>query len=347
MRTLFTLPFLLLALPAFAADFDIGLSYGQSRDFWKTVHDVQNQTGNIGGINNAVAGRYGRPDILYSALEASYSYPHEMFDWDFLGRTSIGTRAEALAGGEISNPISPEIQAYADSVGIFSIGFRSALNPLRRSYIETRLLGGIGPEKRLYAQGAEFIDAIPVRSGTLILGGAEIVFLDRAPTGDDFWVTTDVMLRGLYFHSSTPTPRSRPFEDREFITWHWRLQNEWLKETGTFLSDQTRFGILTTFGQTPYPFLNLPYTWDYQQKMQFWPGFGSVSGIGGIIRFLTPSAVPNFAFYGGYFGRAFGGGIDLQFGSVLLNGSTYGIENNLTPAREHTRLWNLSLGIAL
>lgn len=346
------MPFALLLLSLFsasaqAAGFDLSLAYGQSRDFWQTVQDVQDRTGNLTEIQTVVKDRYGRPDIIYSYLDAAYTYPHEAFDSSFLGLTVIGTRAEALAGGEISNPISPEIQAYANSVGIFSFGLRSMADPSSRSYIDARLMAGLGPEKRIFAQGAEFIDAIPVRSGTLILGGGEILFLNRSAVGDDFWVTTDLLLRGTYFHSSTPTPKSRPLESRTHVAWRWKIQNEWLKETDTFLSRRTRFGILTVLGQTPQPFLNLPVTWDYQQRIELYPGLRSVSGIGGIVRLLSDRALPNLALYGGYFGGAFGAGIDLQLGAVLLNGSTYGIENNLTPAREKTRLWNVSLGIAL
>jgi hypothetical protein len=332
---------------ALAADFDLSLGYGQSRDFWQTVQDVQDRTGNLAEIQSVVKDKYGKPDFGYSYLDAAYSYPHEAFDSSLLGMTVIGTRAEALAGGEISNPISPEIQAYAASVGIFSFGLRSIPGSDRSTYLDARLFGGVGPEKRLYAQGAEFIDAIPVRSGTLLLGGTEVSILNNSQVGEDFWITTDIFLRGTYFHSSTPTPKSKPKEDREFITLRWRLQNEWLKQTDTFLSSNTRFGILSVLGQNPLPFFNLPTTWDYQQKLDIYPGLASISGIGGIVRFLSESSVPNVALYGGYYGGAFGGGVELQLGSVLLSGSTYGVESLLTPAREKTRIWNAALGVAL
>ncbi len=94
---------LLLPLSSLAADFDLSLAYGQSRDFWKTVHEVQDRTGNLTEIQNVVKDRYGKPDLLYSSLDAAYAY--EAFDSGLLGRVVIGTRAEALAGGEISNPI--------------------------------------------------------------------------------------------------------------------------------------------------------------------------------------------------------------------------------------------------
>jgi hypothetical protein len=338
---------LLLPLPSLAAGFDLILGYGQSRDFWKTVQDVQDRTGNISEIQGAIKDKYGKPDVVFSFLDAAYTYPHEAFESKFLGLAVIGTKAEALAGGEISNPISPQIEAYANSVGIFSFGLRSSPAPFANSYIDARLMAGLGPEKKLFAQGAELIDAIPVRSGTLLLGGGEILFLNRTSYGDDFWITTDLLLRGIYFHSSTPAPKSRPLEKNSHLAWRWKLQNEWLKETGTFLSSRTRFGILSVLGQTPQPFLNLPVSWDYQQKIELYPGLRSISGIGGIVRFLSPGAVPNVALYGGYFGGAFGAGIDLQLGPVLLNASTYGLENRLTPAREKTRLWNASIGMAL
>jgi hypothetical protein len=335
----------LFATAAQAADFDLSLAYGQSRDFWRTVHEVQDRTGNLSDIQSVVKDRYGRPDILYSHLDAAYSYRNGLTP--FFGQNVIGTRAEALAGGEVSNPISPEIRAYANSVGIFSAGLRSIPDPIRSSFLDFRLLAGLGPEKRLYAQGAEFIDAIPVRSGTLLLGGAELLFLSRSAVGDDFWITTDLLLRGTYFHSSTPPPKSRPEEVSSFSTWRWKLQNEWLKETETFLSSRTRFGIISVLGQTPLPFLNLPLTWDYQQQLEFYPGLASVSGIGGILRILSRRALPNLALFGGYFGGAPGAGLDLQLGSVLLTASTFGVENRLSPAREHTRIWNASLGVAL
>lgn len=337
----------LLPMPSLAAGFDFSIGYGQSRDFWQTVQAVQDRTGNLGEIQSVIKDKYGKPDLVYSYLDAAYTYPHEAFDSSFLGLVVVGTRAEALAGGEISNPISPQIEAYANSVGIFSFGLRSMPEPTANSYIDARLMAGLGPEKKLYAQGAEFIDAIPVRSGTLILGGGEIVFLNRSSYGEDFWITTDILLRGIYFHSSTPPPKSRPKEEKSHVAWRWKLQNEWLKQTDTFLSSRTRFGILSVVGQNPQPFLTLPVSWDYQQKIELYPGLRSISGIGGIIRFLSESATPNVALYGGYFGGAFGAGVDLQLGSVLLNASTYGIENRLTPAREKTRIWNASLGVAL
>lgn len=329
-----------------AADFDIGVSYGQSRDFWRTVEAVQDRTGNLVEINEVVKDRYGKPDLLYSYLDAAYSYPHDAFESDLLGLVVIGTRAEAIAGGEISNPISPEIQAYASSTGIFSLGLRSKARPLSTN-LDARLLLGLGPEKRLYAQGAEFIDAIPVRSGILFLGGAELLLLDQSAVGEDFWITTELLLRGVFFHSTTAPAKSRPNEDRSFAAWRWKLQNEWLKETPTFLSRRTRVGIISVVGQNPLPFLSMPITWDYQQKLTFYPGLKSISGLGGIVRFVSDNALPNVSFYGGYFGGAIGGGADLQIGSFLLNASTYGVESLLTPSREKTRIWSATLGLAL
>jgi hypothetical protein len=330
-----------------ATDFDLGLAYGQSRDFWRLVGDIQDRTGNAAEIDALARNRYGKPDVIYSYLDASYSYPHDHFDWEPFGALVIGTRAEALAGGEISNPISPEIQAYANATGIASIGYRSLNAPGRRTIWEARLLGGVGPEKRLYAQGAEFLDTIPVRNGALFLGGAFLQVMNRAEPGEDFFVTTDFYVRGVYFHSTADAPRSRPDEDLSFFSLRWKLQNEWLKEIDTFLSSRTRLGIISVLGQNPTPFLNLPVTWDYQQRLRTYPGFRSTAGIGGMARFLSESALPNVALYGGFFGGAFGGGADLQLGPVVLNASTYGLENFLSPSREKTRIWNATLGVAL
>lgn len=343
--TLF-LSLLLMAPLARAADFDFSLSYAQSRDFWNTVQDIQDRTGNLSEIQKVVKDKYGKPDILYSYLDASYSYPHEWYESDLLSRMVIGTKAEALAGGEISNPVFPEIQAYANSVGILSFGLTSEPRLDLHSFLETRLLLGLGPEKRIYAQGAELIDAIPVRSGTLLLGGGEIQFIDRSSVGEDFWITTSLLLRGTYFHSTVKDPKSRK-EEHSYATWRWRLQNEWLKETETFLSNNTRFGLISVLGQNPFPYLLMPVTWDYQQKLRLYPGLSSISGIGGIIHFLTESSLPNVTFFTGYFGGAIGGGLNLQLGSVLLQANSYGVESLLTPAREKTRIWNLSLGVAL
>src|SRR5690606_10166434 len=148
--------------------------------FWKTVQEIQDRTGNLSEIQAVVKDRYGKPDLLYSYLDASYNYPHEHFDSGSLGLAVIGTRAEALASGEISNRIAPSIQAYANTTGIFSFGLHSKLERDRKTFVDARLLGGIGPEKRLYAQGAELIDSIPVRSGILFLGGGEINLLNRS-----------------------------------------------------------------------------------------------------------------------------------------------------------------------
>jgi len=339
--------FAVLPAPARATDFDLSLAYGQSRDFWRLVGDIQDRTGNAAEIDALARNRYGRPDVIYSYLDAAYAYPHSHFNWEPFGMLVIGTRAEALAGGEISNPISPEIQAYANATGIASIGYRSLNAPGRKTFWEARLLGGVGPEKRLYAQGAEFLDTIPVRNGALFLGGAFLQMMNHAQPGEDFYVTTDLFVRTVYFHSTTDAPLSKPDEDLSFFTVRWKLQNEWLKEVDTFLSSRTRLGIISVLGQNPTPFLNLPVTWDYQQHLKTYPGFRSTSGIGGIARFLNDRALPNVALYGGFFGGAFGGGADLQLGPVVLNASTYGLENFLSPSREKTRIWNATLGIAL
>lgn len=332
-----------------AADFDLGLGYAQSRDFWETVHDVQDKTGNLTEIQRTLNDRYGRPDILYSYLDASYSYPHSWFESNTLSHAFIGTRAEALAGGQVSNPIFPEIQAYANSTGIASYGFRSRSDALARgfSFWSWRLLAGMGPERRLYAKGPEFIEAIPVRSGTLLLAGTELAFLDQSEFDGDFWVTSNIFVRPVYFRSSVPAAKSFPDEERSFWTWRWRIQNEWLKQTDSFLSTRTRFGIISVAGQNPVPFTSLPITWDYQQKTQLYQGIGASSGIGGILRVLTESSLPNLALYGGLFGGAFGAGIDLQLGPVILNGSTYALENSLTTTHDRTRMWQAQLGLAL
>ncbi|RYZ96767.1 MAG: hypothetical protein EOP11_22970, partial [Proteobacteria bacterium] len=65
-----------LAPAARATDFDVGLAYGQSRDFWRLVNDIQDRTGNAAEIDALAHDRYGKPDVVYSYLDASYSYPH-------------------------------------------------------------------------------------------------------------------------------------------------------------------------------------------------------------------------------------------------------------------------------
>ena len=352
-------PYLLLSLaaaltcgvasPALSAEFELAAGYAQSRDFWETVHDVQNQTGDIGEIQRVLHDRYGQPDVLYSFLDASYAYPHGWFDSETFSQAWIGTRAEALAGGEISNPIFPEIQAYANSTGITSYGFRSAPDALARghSFWSWRLLAGMGPEKRLYAEGPEFIGAIPVRSGTLFLAGTEINFLDQTEFGGDFWITSNTMLRPVYFHSSVESAPSFPDEQHAFTVWRWRIQNEWLKQVETHVSERTRFGIISVIGQTPVPFTSIPITWDYQQKTQIFPGIGAMSGFGGILRLLTDRSLPNLAVYFGEFGGGIGGGVDLQLGPVILNASSYALENALTTSHDRTRLWQATAGVAL
>lgn len=328
--------------PAFAADFDLSLNYSQSQDFWRTVQAVQDRTGNLPEIQSIVKDKYGKPDVLYSYLDASYA--QQAFDSELFSHYSFGTRAEALAGGEVSNPVSPSIEAYANSVGIVSFGFRGAPEIGVGSLLSLKALVGLGPEKRLYAQGAEFIDAIPVRSGMLLLSGLEGQWLNRSDVGGDFWITTDVFLRGAYFHSTTGAPKSRQ-EDNSFATLRWRLQNEWLKEWDE--SGSVRVGVVSVLGQHPVPFLTLPVSWDYQQRLVLYPGLASVSGGGAILRFLSARALPNLALYAGVFGGAFGAGLDLQLGSVMLHASTHALENSFTPARDRTRLWSASLGVAL
>jgi hypothetical protein len=337
------------ALSAQAADFDLGVGYSQSRDFWETVHEVQNKTGNLTDIQGVFRERYGHPDVAFSYLDAAYAYPHGWFDSDAFSHAWIGTRAEALAGGQVSNPIFPEIQAYANSVGVASYGLRSRADAMAvgQSFWSWRILGGMGPEKRLHAKGPELIEAIPVRSGTLLLLGTELAFLDQTEYGNDFWITSNALVRPVYFKSSTPPAKSRPDEERSFVTWRWKMQNEWLKQVETPFSSRTRFGIISVVGQNPVPFTSIPVSWDYQHKTQLFPGIGSTSGLGGIVRLISDRALPNLALYAGDFGGVIGGGIDLQLGPVLLNGSTYGLENALTVTHDNTRLWQATIGVAL
>jgi hypothetical protein len=335
---------LLLLFPIFstAADFDVALAYGQSRDFWKTVQEVQDRTGNISDIQTVVRDKYGKPDLLYSSLDASYAFPQETFSLLPLG--TFGTRAEAIAGGEISNPISPEIDAYATSMGIASLGLRS-LPQEDSAYWDLKLNLGMGPEKKLYAQGVEFLEAIPTRSGTLFLAGAELGFFDRWQH-EDFQIQTDLQVRPTYFTSTTDSAKSRPEKSSHFAL-RWKLQNEWLKRVDTFLSSRTQLGLLTVAGQNPLPFLQLPYTFDYHQRLRLYPGLRSTSGIGGIARLQSRTAMPNLGIYAGYFGGALGGGLDFQLGSVILSAATYGVENLIFPAREKSRIWTASIGASL
>lgn len=335
---------LLLFFPllGLAADFDLSLTYGQSRDFWKTVQDIQDRTGNIPQVQSVIQDKYGKPDLLYSQLEATYSFPQESVT--LLPLASFGTRAEAVAGGEISNPISPEIEAYATSMGILSFGLRS--EPSEESaYWDIKALAGLGPEKKLYAQGAEFFESIPVRSGQLFLMGAELGYYDRW-YHEDFLIQTDLQIRPLYFLSTIDPPKSRTEESTHFSV-RWKLQNEWLKKVDSIFSSQTEIGILSVVGQNPLPFLSLPLSFDYHQKLELYPGIRSTTGLGGIARLKNRSSLPNFGIYGGYFGGALGGGLELQVKSVLLTAATYGVENLNFPAKEKARVWSLSLGAAL
>ncbi|MGZ3705545.1 MAG: hypothetical protein ACXWP1_06235, partial [Bdellovibrionota bacterium] len=249
---LFILLWGLSPIVASAAEFALAGGYAQSRDFWQTVQDIQNQTGKVGEIEKVLHDRYGQPDVIYSYLDASYAYPHGWFDSDTFSHAWIGTRAEALAGGEVSDPIFPELQAYANTTGIASYGLRSSPQATAegRSFWSVRILGGLGPEKRLNAEGPDFLGAIPVRSGVLWLAGTEVNFLDQTEFGGDFWVTTDALVRPVYFHSSVDPSPNLPDEQNAFFVWRWRLQNEWLKQVETPLSSRTRFGIISVAGQT-------------------------------------------------------------------------------------------------
>jgi hypothetical protein len=330
---------------AHSNDFGLALHYGQSRDFWQTVQSVQDQTGNLSGIEASVRDRFGKPDILHSSLTASYSYPQSQGGILGLDQVVIGTKAEALAGGEISNPVNPRIQAYANSTGIAFFGLKSL--PQQAASFTTadiHLLAGLGPEKRLAAEGAEFIDAIPVRSGTLLLGGADFSLVDRSVMGTDFYVSTNLFLRAVYFYSTVPQAKSRT-EASRLYAYRWRIQNEWTKEIETFLGKRTQIGIVSVLGQTPLPYLLLPVTWDYQQRLPLYPGLKSISGIGALGRILSPSLA--LSGFGGFFGGAVGGGLDLQWGSVVLSVSSFGVESLLTPAREHTRLYQGALTVLL
>ena len=196
-------------------------------------------------------------------------------------------------------------------------------------------------------EGPELIGSIPVRSGTLLVAGTEGSFLDQTEYGGDFWITTNALIRPTYFHSSVDPAESFPDEERSFWTWRWRMQNEWLKEEETVLSRRTRFGILSVVGQTPIPFSSIPVTWDYQQKTQLFPGIGASGGLGGILRLISDRALPNLALYAGLFGGALGGGIDLQLGPLLLNASSYALENALTTSHDRTRLFQATAGLSL
>ena len=335
---------LLLFFPifGFAADFDLSLTYGQSRDFWKTVQDIQDRTGNVPEVQSVVQDKYGKPDLLYSQFEATYSFPQETVS--LLPLASFGTRAEAVAGGEISNPISPEIEAYATSMGILSFGLRSIPSD-DTAYWDVKGYAGLGPEKKLYAQGAELFESIPIRSGQLFLVGSELGFYDRW-YHEDFLIQTDLQIRPLYFFSTVDPPRSRTEETTHFSV-RWKLQNEWLKRVETIFSSQTEIGVLSVVGQNPLPFVQLPFSFDYHQRLELYPGIRSVTGLGGIARLKNRSALPNFGIYGGYFGGALGGGVDLQVKSLLLSAATFGVENVNFPAKEKARIWTLSLGAAL
>jgi hypothetical protein len=336
-------------LAARGANFDLSVGYAQSADFWKVVQQIQDQTGNLGPILKLVNDQYGQPDVGFTYLEAGYSYPQEWLPSEALSHAWITTKAEALAGGEISNPILPIVQAYANTTGIVSYGLRSAPEAKAAGHClwGIRVLGGLGPEKRLYAQGPEFLDTIPVRSGTLALAGAEVSFLDQSELGGDFWITTNALVRPVYFHSSVDPSPDLPDEPTSFMTWHWQLENEWLKEVPTSLSPHTRIGIITTLGQTPIPFTSVPITWDYQQKTQLFPGLGAISGIGGILRIVSENSSLGLATYLGEFGGGFGGGVNAQLGPILLNGSSYTLENDLTTSHDKTRLYQVTAGVSL
>ena len=335
-----------LAFSLQAADFDLSLNYGQSQDFWKTVNQVQEQRGSIVGINEVLRDKYGKPDLVFSSLQALHSYKQDYFESVPLSKIYFGTRAEASAGGEVSNPISPKIIAYGSTLGIASFGFRS--DPAKQGFrLSLGSFAGLGPEKQLYAEGAEFLEAIPVRNGLLFVAGLDLEAFHQEEYEGDFFVSTYGRFRPSYFHSTTKAPRTKPHWDNSFFTWRFRLQNEWLKEIESSLADHVRVGIITSLGQNPIPNLELPFAWDYQQRLPLLPNFTSMSGLGGMIRLISEEASPSLAAYAGLFAKRLGGGLDLQYKSAVLTAASWGIENSLSPSRESTRLWTLSLGLAL
>ena len=336
-----------LITAARAADFDASFSYAQSRDFWHTVQDIQNRTGNLPEINGVIKDKFGKPDILYSYLDASYQRPQDWMDNSLFTHFSVGTHAEALAGGEVTNPISPEIQAYADSIGIMSFGLQGLSSVTEGSSLQSKVQFGLGPEKRLYAHGAEFLDAIPVRTGMLILAGLDNTFLHRNAVGDDFWISTEVNLRATYFHSSVTPVAKIPEDKTSFTAVRWKIQNEWLKEVETPISNRTQLGLISVLGQDPVPYLRLPVTWDYQQKLKLYPGFSSIGGLGGLVRLVSDTSLPTTTFYGGIFSGSLGAGLDLQFGKIFFSAATFSLENGISVSRDSTRIWNASLGMAL
>ncbi|MCO5142943.1 MAG: hypothetical protein M9962_07630 [Oligoflexia bacterium] len=341
--TLFSI--ILLGAETKAADLSLSLSYAQSRDFWKTVQSIQDKTGDIGAIHQVIKDKYGKPDLLYSRFSASYSFEQNGDFPEFIDNFFVGTNAEALAGGGVQNPISPEVHAYASTMGIGSAGFLS-ISDSKQSIFSMQTLLGLGKQKQLDAKGAEFIDAIPVRNGILALGGVDLDYVYRTSFGDNFWTTNSVGIRPIYFFSNIDPPLSESETKYSYLVLRWRLESEWLKQFSSDYFDWS-LGIHTIAGQSPYPGLILPITWDYHNRLQLLPSLGSVSGIGLVAKLFGDGSYANLTSHAGIYGGEIGGGLGLHIKTFSLNASTYSIENYFHRSEGKTRIWSASIGVVL
>lgn len=328
-------------------EFSLNVGYSQSSDFWKTVQEIQSKSGNIQEIQSVLDNRYGQSETLFSTLRAQYSADHALWDEDFLHQAYFGSDAEALAGGEAANPVSPEITAYTNSVGILSAGLKSRFSRdgLRLS---ARGFGGFGPEKRIHVAGTELIDGLPVRTGTLLLAGGEIKAGHRVSLEGGFEIDGEASWRPTYFTSDVGPSNVRPDEKFQFWTHRWRLDSKWLKDFNDGLADQNQFGVVAILGQQPLPNADLlPISWDYQNRLKTWPGLAALAGTGILYRALSGDGSNELEIHAGIYGGHLGAMAQYRYRALELRAATYSLDNGLGLSGVNARIWSLGLGISL
>lgn len=326
--------------------------YGNTPDFWGTVENLDEKKDNIKELDRYLDPRYGKNELGLSHFEFSAFIPQKKIISDIFPFFKFHIRGDALAGGEVLNPVFPQIKAYQSITGEGGFGL---YRPIK--YTDNFEIGssfgfqfGTGELKTLEMHASDFIEKTPIQKGDLNFVTFNFSFGFTQLMFDHF--RSEHTLNGLptFLNYHVTEQDLKPGWKEKVWKARWNYIGKWFLSTDEYANENGfHLGVLSSFGNFPIPNTSLlPKSWEYVHDRSLTNSFTKMSGVGMFGQvFFDPSSLYFLELQAGTFAGLFGGSGSLRLNWFYLEAGSWGLDTGVRYLIEETRLSYGKIGIVL
>jgi len=322
------------------------LRYGQHSNFWKEVESLERSDDPVGQTLGFMdKENYGAIEGVGKIKLELLGENHEYWS-DYFDTTGIGFDINTLAGGEVYNRISPKVRGYLVWDASFFGNLRRREVPRGKSGWNWLVgsLFGMGRQKIVEGEAIDFLVETPIKESTLFYLGADLELGYVSQFNDNIRFAYKGMILPTLFYSEFDDPKYAYGVQKGVTTLRWRTEFEQTYSFQPPTEGGGEIGAQLIGGQQPTPVRVLPRVWDSIHKIEFFPDYSTLIGIGAVARLYSSGRNFGFNAYGGYYGGYLGGGASMNVYGVSLEAGSFGFEQTSQFKLRESRVLYASLG---